>query len=150
MKKFRFKNYELMENNIMLKEDGFICNGKVAIKENLTLINKSSNVNYLTLKEMARKLNISLNPSWKSLINVLEINEINIDDLVEVEISNQRNNFFTPIFLKNSQLNRRVENVIIDRFMAISPEIKLYTNKYFSKVFIVLNNEIIGLFMTAM
>lgn len=150
MKKFRFKKYELMENNIMLKEDGFICNGKVAIKENLALINKSFNVNYLTLKEMAKKLNILLNPSWKSLINVLEINEINIDDLVEAEISNQRNNFFTPIFLKNSQLNRRVENVIIDRFMAISPEIKLYTNKYFSKVFIVLNNEIIGLFMTTM
>lgn len=150
MKKFRFKNCELMENNIMLKEDGFICNGRIAIKENLTLINKSSNVNYLTLKEMARKLNISLNPSWKSLINVLEINEINIDDLIEVEISDKRNNFFTPIFLKNTELNRRAENAVIDRFSAISPEIKFYSDKYFSKVFVVLNNEIIGLFMAIM
>ena len=150
MKKFRFKKHELMENDIILKEDGFICNGKIAIKENLALINKSFNVNYLTLKEMAKQLSMTLNPSWNTLIDLLEINEINIDDLVEVEISNKRNNFFTPIFLKNSQLNRRVENIIIDRFIAISPEIKFYTDKYFSKVFVVLNDEIIGLFMANM
>ena len=150
MKKFRFKKHELMEDDVILKEDGFICNGRIAIKENLASINKNFNAKYLTLKENAEKVNATLNPLWNTLMDVLEINKIDIDDLIEVEISDKRNNFFTPIFLKNTELNRRAENAVIDRFSAISPEIKFYSNKYFSKVFVVLNNEIIGLFMAIM
>lgn len=149
MAKLRFKKHELMENDIILKEDGFLCNGRIAIKENLALINKNFNVNYLTLKEMAKQLNMTLNPSWSTLKDLLEINQ-DVDDLIEVEVSDKRNDFFTPIFLKDSELNRRAESAIIDRFMAISPEVKFYLNKYFSKVFVILNNEIIGLFMTTM
>ena len=149
MAKFRFKKHELMENDIILKEDGFLCNGRIAIKENLALINKNFNVNYLTLKEMAKQLNMTLNPSWSTLKDLLEINQ-DVDNLIEVEVSDKRNNFFTPIFLKDSELNRRAESTIIDRFMAISPEVKFYSDKYFSKVFVILNNEIIGLFMATM
>lgn len=41
MKKFRFLKSEIMKNNLLIKEDGYICNGIVALKEKYVLVNKN-------------------------------------------------------------------------------------------------------------
>ena len=146
MKKFKFRKSELMdnneENNALLKEDGFISNGLIALKENFICINKNLNAEFYTLKSYGESKNLLLNPEWATLKDVLSINK---KYSTEVKIAEKSNNFFTSIFINDKE--RRIEKSYLDRIMAINPEIKLYANDnsfLSTKLQIVLNNEVIG------
>ena len=64
-----------MKNNLLIKEDGYICNGIVALKEKYVLVNKNLNVDFVTLLEMAEINKMLLNPKWKTIIDGMQIEE---------------------------------------------------------------------------
>lgn len=147
MKKFRFTKSELMENGTcLLKEDGFISNGFIALKENFVCVNKSLNANFYTLKEFAEATKMLLNPAWNTLGDVLQIDN---RAYTKVEIAEKSNNFFTYIFIGNNdkKIERRIDKKTLDKIMAINSDIELYADSntiYSTKLQIVLNNEVIG------
>ena len=144
MKKFRFLKSEIMKNNLLIKEDGYICNGIVALKEKYVLVNKNLNVDFVTLLEMAEINKMLLNPKWKTIIDVLEIN--NNLELKEVEIlENELSKIFYTIKIENREI--RMYKHDIDKILSIDANIKLCydkKSKYSDKLYIMLNNEIIG------
>lgn len=144
MKKFRFLKSEIMKNNLLIKEDGYICNGIVALKEKYVLVNKSLNVDFVTLLEMAEINKMLLNPKWKTIIDVLEIN--NNLELEEVEIlENELSKIFYSVKLENKKI--RMYKHDIDKILSIDANIKLCydkKSKYSNKLYIMLNDEIIG------
>lgn len=144
MKKFRFLKSEIMKNNLLIKEDGYICNGIVALKEKYVLVNKNLNVDFVTLLEMAEINKMLLNPKWKTIIDVLEIN--NNLELKEVEIlENELSKIFYTIKIENREI--RMYKHDIDKILSIDANIKLFydkKSKYSDKLYIMLNNEIIG------
>ena len=144
MKKFRFLKSEIMKNNLLIKEDGYICNGIVALKEKYVLVNKSLNVDFVTLLEMAEINKMLLNPKWKTIIDVLEIN--NNLELKEVEIlENELSKTFYTIKLENKEI--RMYRHDVDKILSIDANIKLCydkKSKYSNKLYIMLNDEIIG------
>lgn len=144
MKKFRFLKSEIMKNNLLIKEDGYICNGIVALKEKYVLVNKNLNVNFVTLLEMAEINKMLLNPKWKTIIDVLEIN--NNLELEEVEIlQNELSKIFYTIKIENREI--RMYKHDIDKILSIDANIKLCydkKSKYSDKLYIMLNNEIVG------
>lgn len=144
MKKFRFLKSEIMKNNLLIKEDGYICNGIVALKEKYVLVNKSLNVDFVTLLEMAEINKMLLNPKWKTIIDVLEIN--NNLELEEVEIlENELSKIFYSVKLENKKI--RMYRHDVDKILSIDANIKLCydkKSKYSNKLYIMLNNEIIG------
>ena len=144
MKKFRFLKSEIMKNNLLIKEDGYICNGIVALKEKYVLVNKSLNVYFVTLLEMAEINKMLLNPKWKTIIDVLEIN--NNLELEEVEIlENELSKFFYSVKLENKKI--RMYRHDVDKILSIDANIKLCydkKSKYSNKLYIMLNDEIIG------
>ena len=144
MKKFRFLKSEIMKNNLLIKEDGYICNGIVALKEKYVLVNKNLNVDFVTLLEMAEINKMLLNPKWKTIIDVLEIN--NNLELKEVEIlENELSKIFYTIKIENREI--RMHKHDIDKILSIDANIKLCydkKSKYSDKLYIMLNNEIIG------
>lgn len=144
MKKFRFLKSELMQNNILIKEDGYICNGIIALKEKYVLVNKNLNVDFVTLLEMAEINRMLLNPKWKTIIDVLEIN--NNLELEEVEIlQNELSKIFYSIKLENKEI--RMYRHDIDKILSIDASIKLCYDKkliYSNKLYIMLNDDIIG------
>lgn len=144
MKKFRFLKSEIMKNNLLIKEDGYICNGIVALKEKYVLVNKNLNVNFVTLLEMAEINKMLLNPKWKTIIDVLEIN--NNLELEEVEIlQNELSKIFYTIKIENREI--RMYKHDIDKILSIDANIKLCydkKSKYSDKLYIMLNDEIIG------
>lgn len=144
MKKFRFLKSEIMKNNLLIKEDGYICNGIVALKEKYVLVNKNLNVDFVTLLEMAEINKMLLNPKWKTIIDVLEIN--NNLELKEVEIlENELSKIFYTIKIENREI--RMYKHDIDKILSIDANIKLCydkKSKYSNKLYIMLNNEIIG------
>ena len=144
MKKFRFLKSEIMKNNLLIKEDGYICNGIVALKEKYVLVNKNLNVDFVTLLEMAEINKMLLNPKWKTIIDILEIN--NNLELKEVEIlENELSKFFYTIKIENREI--RMYKHDIDKILSIDANIKLCydkKSKYSDKLYIMLNNEIIG------
>ena len=144
MKKFRFLKSELMKNNLLIKEDGYICNGIVALKEKYVLVNKNLNVDFVTLLEMAEINKMLLNPKWKTIIDVLEIN--NNLELKEVEIlENELSKIFYTIKIENREI--RMYKHDIDKILSIDANIKLCydkKSKCSDKLYIMLNNEIIG------
>lgn len=144
MKKFRFLKSEIMKNNLLIKEDGYICNGIVALKEKYILVNKNLNVNFVTLLEMAEINKMLLNPKWKTIIDVLEIN--NNLELEEVEIlQNELSKIFYTIKIENKKI--RMYRHDVDKILSIDANIKLCydkKSKYSNKLYIMLNDEIIG------
>lgn len=144
MKKFRFLKSELMQNNMLIKEDGYICNGTIALKEKYVLVNKNLNVDFVTLLEMAEINRMLLNPKWKTIIDVLEIN--NNLELEEVEIlQNELSKILYSIKLENKEIRMRKD--AIDKILSIDVNIKLCYDKkssYSHKLYIMLNDEIIG------
>ena len=144
MKKFRFLKSEIMKNNLLIKEDGYICNGIVALKEKYVLVNKSLNVYFVTLLEMAEINKMLLNPKWKTIIDVLYIN--NTLELEEVEIlENELSKFFYAVKLENKKI--RMYRHDVDKILSIDANIKLCydkKSKYSNKLYIMLNDEIIG------
>lgn len=144
MKKFRFLKSEIMKNNLLIKEDGYICNGIVALKEKYVLVNKSLNVDFVTLLEMAEINKMLLNPKWKTIIDVLEIN--NNLELEEVEIlENELSKNFYSVKLENKKI--RMYRHDVDKILSIDANIKLCydkKSKYSNKLYIMLNDEIIG------
>lgn len=144
MKKFRFLKSEIMKNNLLIKEDGYICNGIVALKEKYVLVNKSLNVDFVTLLEMAEINKMLLNPKWKTIIDVLEIN--NNLELEEVEIlENELSKIFYSVKLENKKI--RMYRHDVDKILSIDANIKLCydkKSKYSNKLYIMLNDEIIG------
>ena len=144
MKKFRFLKSEIMKNNLLIKEDGYICNGIVALKEKYVLVNKSLNVDFVTLLEMAEINKMLLNPKWKTIIDVLEIN--NNLELEEVEIlQNELSKIFYTIKIENKKI--RMYRHDVDKILSIDANIKLCydkKSKYSNKLYIMLNDEIIG------
>ena len=144
MKKFRFLKSEIMKNNLLIKEDGYICNGIVALKEKYVLVNKNLNVDFVTLLEMAEINKMLLNPKWKTIIDVLEIN--NNLELKEVEIlENELSKIIYTIKIENREI--RMYKHDIDKILSIDANIKLCydkKSKYSDKLYIMLNNEIIG------
>ena len=144
MKKFRFLKSEIMKNNLLIKEDGYICNGIVALKEKYVLVNKSLNVDFVTLLEMAEINKMLLNPKWKTIIDVLEIN--NNLELEEVEIlQDELSKIFYSIKLENKKI--RMYRHDVDKILSIDTNIKLCydkKSKYSNKLYIMLNDEIIG------
>ena len=144
MKKFRFLKSEIMKNNLLIKEDGYICNGIVALKEKYVLVNKNLNVDFVTLLEMAEINKMLLNPQWKTIIDVLEIN--NNLELEEAEIlQNELSKILYSIKLENKEIRMRKD--AIDKILSIDANIKLCydkKSKYSDKLYIMLNNEIIG------
>lgn len=144
MKKFRFLKSEMMKNNLLIKEDGYICNGIVALKEKYVLVNKSLNVDFVTLLEMAEINKMLLNPKWKTIIDVLEIN--NNLELEEVEIlENELSKIFYSVKLENKKI--RMYRHDVDKILSIDANIKLCydkKSKYSNKLYIMLNDEIIG------
>ena len=144
MKKFRFLKSEIMKNNLLIKEDGYICNGIVALKEKYVLVNKNLNVDFVTLLEMAEINKMLLNPKWKTIIDVLEIN--NNLELKEVEIlENELSKIFYNLKIENREI--RMYKHDIDKILSIDANIKLCydkKSKYSDKLYIMLNNEIIG------
>lgn len=144
MKKFRFLKSEVMKNNLLIKEDGYICNGIVALQEKYVLVNKNLNVNFVTLLEMAEINKMLLNPKWKTIIDVLEIN--NNLELEEVEIlENELSKTFYTIKIENREI--RMYKHDIDKILSIDANIKLCYDKktkYSDKLYIMLNDEIIG------
>lgn len=144
MKKFRFLKSEIMKNNLLIKEDGYICNGIVALKEKYVLVNKNLNVDFVTLLEMAEINKMLLNPKWKTIIDVLEIN--NNLELKEVEIlENELSKIFYTIKIENREI--RMYKHDIDKILSIDANIKLCydkKSKYSNKLYIMINNEIIG------
>lgn len=144
MKKFRFLKSEIMKNNLLIKEDGYICNGIVALKEKYVLVNKNLNVNFVTLLEMAEINKMLLNPKWKTIIDVLEIN--NNLELEEVEIlQDELSKIFYSIKLENKKI--RMYRHDVDKILSIDANIKLCydkKSKYSNKLYIMLNDEIIG------
>ena len=144
MKKFRFLKSEIMKNNLLIKEDGYICNGIVALKEKYVLVNKNLNVDFVTLLEMAEINKMLLNPKWKTIIDILEIN--NNLELKEVEIlENELSKIFYTIKIENREI--RMYKHDIDKILSIDANIKLCydkKSKYSDKLYIMLNNEIIG------
>lgn len=144
MKKFRFLKSEIMKNNLLIKEDGYICNGIVALKEKYVLVNKNLNVNFVTLLEMAEINKMLLNPKWKTIIDVLEIN--NNLELEEVEIlQNELSKIFYTIKIENKKI--RMYRHDVDKILSIDANIKLCydkKSKYSNKLYIMLNDEIIG------
>lgn len=144
MKKFRFLKSEIMKNNLLIKEDGYICNGIVALKEKYVLVNKSLNVDFVTLLEMAEINKMLLNPKWKTIIDVLEIN--NNLELEEVEIlQDELSKIFYSIKLENKKI--RMYRHDVDKILSIDANIKLCydkKSKYSNKLYIMLNDEIIG------
>lgn len=144
MKKFRFLKSEIMKNNLLIKEDGYICNGIVALKEKYVLVNKSLNVDFVTLLEMAEINKMLLNPKWKTIIDVLEIN--NNLELEEVEIlENELSKIFYSVKLENKKI--RMYRHDVDKILSIDSNIKLCydkKSKYSNKLYIMLNDEVIG------
>lgn len=144
MKKFRFLKSEIMKNNLLIKEDGYICNGIVVLKEKYVLVNKNLNVNFVTLLEMAEINKMLLNPKWKTIIDVLEIN--NNLELEEVEIlQNELSKIFYTIKIENKKI--RMYRHDVDKILSIDANIKLCydkKSKYSNKLYIMLNYEIIG------
>lgn len=144
MKKFRFLKSEIMKNNLLIKEDGYICNGTIALKEKYVLVNKNLNVDFVTLLEMAEINRMLLNPQWKTIIDVLEIN--NNIELEEVEIlENELSKILYSIKLENKEIRMRKD--AIDKILSIDANIKLCYDKksnYSHKLYIMLNDEIIG------
>ena len=144
MKKFRFLKSEIMKNNLLIKEDGYICNGIVALKEKYVLVNKNLNVNFVTLLEMAEINKLFLHSHWKTIIDVLEIN--NNLELEEVEIlQNELSKIFYTIKIENREI--RMYKHDIDKILSIDANIKLCydkKSKYSNKLYIMLNDEIIG------
>lgn len=144
MKKFRFLKSELMKNDMLIKEDGYICNGIIALKEKYVLVNKNLNVDFVTLLEMAEINRMLLNPKWKTIIDVLEIN--NNLELEEVEIlQNELSKIFYSIKLENKEI--RMYRHDIDKILSIDANIKLCYDKkliYSNKLYIMLNDDIIG------
>jgi hypothetical protein len=133
-----------MKNNLLIKEDGYICNGTIALKEKYVLVNKNLNVDFVTLLEMAEINKMLLNPKWKTIIDVLEIN--NNIELKEVEIlENELSKILYSIKLENKEI--RMHKDAIDKILSIDANIKLCydkKSKYSDKLYIMLNDEIIG------
>lgn len=115
-----------------------------SIKEKYVLVNKNLNVNFVTLLEMAEINKMLLNPKWKTIIDVLEIN--NNLELKEVEIlENELSKIFYTIKIENREI--RMYKHDIDKILSIDANIKLCydkKSKYSNKLYIMINNEIIG------
>lgn len=156
MKKFSFNKCELMENknrneqvknDILVKEDGFICNGILAIKEEYTLIRKNLKVSFLNLQQVKKHIPTTLPKNAKTLKDILKLhydcnNKIDKNNIVfdehKATIMTKTNRigdiYFCADFLK--------------RILNISENIELYFGEYrYSPLQIVLNNEVIGIFM---
>lgn len=146
MKKFSFNKSDLMENNCLINEDGFISNGTLAIRQEFCSVRKTLNANFVTLKDFGIQAGMLLNPEWNTLKDVLEINK---QFMSEIEILDKGNNFFIPIFYNNKygMREKRLNKSMLERILRISPNIKLYADydSNTAQLQIVLNNEIIGI-----
>ena len=143
MKKFRVQKSDLMKDNTLIKEDGFISNGSFAIKENFIIVNKSCNANLLTLKEMAKQLNCTLHPNWKTLKDVVNF-YLNDNYNIKVEYAHENNLFTTLIIGENQDI--KIDKQIINRVFNIDSDIILYSDgNRFHPLKIMLNNNFIGI-----
>lgn len=147
MKKFSFRKCELMENDFLVYDDEFISNGVIALKKEYVLIRKNFNVNLFTLKEAEKRIKCSLRPNAETLKDVLKLhyncnNKIDKNNIVF-------DNHKATIMTKTNRIGDIYFCVdFIKRILNISEDIELYFGDYrYSPLQIVLNNEVIGIFM---
>lgn len=147
MKKFSFNKCELMENEFLVHDDEFISNGVIALKKEYALIRKNLNVNFFTLKEAEKRINCALPPNAEKLKDILKLhydcnNKIDKNNIIfdehKATIMTKTNRIGDIYFCAD----------FIKRILNISENIELYFGEYrYSPLQIVLNNEVIGVFM---
>ena len=144
MKKYNVSKNELMAGKYLVKEDGFISNGTWAIKEDYVLVRKSVNTEFVTVKEIAKIEKLLLNPVVKTLKDLLMLDRATHPEKITPDFSKE-NYVLLPV---NPDYSIGMSKGDFKRLMNIAPGIELYTDRVrWHQVQIVLNNEIIGVFM---
>lgn len=144
MKKYNVSKNELMAGKYLVKEDGFISNGTWAIKEDYVLVRKSVNAEFVTVKEIAKIEKLLLNPVVKTLKDLLMLDRATHPEKITPDFSKE-NYVLLPV---NPDYSIGISKGDFKRLMNIAPGIELYTDRVkWHQLQIVLNNEIIGVFM---
>lgn len=144
MRKYNVNKCELMAGKYLVKEDGFISNGTWAIKEDYILVRKSVNAEFVTVKEIAKLENLSIHPAVKTLKDLLMLDRATHPEKITPDFSKE-NYVLLPV---NPDYSIGMSKGDFKRLMNIAPGIELYTDRVrWHQVQIVLNNEIIGVFM---
>ena len=144
MRKYNVNKCELMAGKYLVKEDGFISNGTWAIKEDYVLVRKSINAELVTVKEIAKLEKLLLNPVVKTLKDLLMLDRKTHPEKITPDFSKE-NYVLLPV---NPDYSIGISKGDFKRLMNIAPGIELYTDRVRRhQLQIVLNNEIIGVFM---
>lgn len=144
MKKYNVSKNELMAGKYLVKEDGFISNGTWAIKEDYVLVRKSVNAEFVTVKEIAKIEKLLLNPAVNTLKDLLMLDRATHPEKITPDFSKE-NYILLPV---NPDYSIGISKGDFKRLMNIAPGIELYTDRVrWHQLQIVLNNEIIGVFM---
>ena len=146
MKKFNVSKSELMTGKYLIHEDGFISNGAWALNEKYVLVRKCLNAEMVTLKEIGKLKNLLLNPAWNTLKDLLMLDRETYKNRIYVEIDNDKPYVKLPV---NNDYSVIMSKFDYNRIIKMTPGIEFYhNNKKNNQIQIVLNNEVIGVFVS--
>lgn len=146
MKKFNVSKNELMTGKYLIHEDGFISNGAWALNEKYVLVRKYLNAEMVTLKEIGKLENLLLNPAWNTLKDLLMLDRETYKNRIYVEIDNDKPYVKLPV---NNDYSVIMSKFDYNRIIKMTPGIEFYhNNKKNNQIQIVLNNEVIGVFVS--